>query len=260
MKNSIGHILKQWRKQKRYSQLQLSLELDISSKHICFIETGRSSPSREMILKIGLFLLVPKQEINRGLCAAGYAPFYTQRPAEHNDLKPVFSAIDHMIENHMPYPALVLNAFWEVIKLNQSAQNIFVALGYSNHNNLIEALIQDTPNTSNIINWHETVLSVLERLRQEISLMGGSKRLEALEDALSARLRIFFDDNKDKINMDEKQVVLPTKLSVFDKKLSFFSIISQLSTIQDVTVSEFKVELMFPSDEETKAFYKRGSN
>lgn len=90
--------------------------------------------------------------------------------------------------------------------------------------------------------------------------MGGSKRQEVLEDALFARLRIFFDDNKDKINMDEKQVVLPTKLSVFDKKLSFFSIISQLSTIQDVTVSEFKVELMFPSDEETKAFYKRGSN
>ena len=253
MQNSIGSILQQWRKQRRYSQLQLSLELGISSKHVSFIETGRSMPSREMILKIGAFLLLPKREINRGLHAAGYAPVYTDLPTEYEGLKPVFAAIDHMIESHMPYPALVLNQFWDVVKVNGSAKKILFELGYSGHENLIEALIDDDPKTSKIINWHESVLSVLSRLRQEIGIMGGSDRLEELETRLSVRLPA----NNNVINMSEKQLIPSTKFRVADSELSFFSIISQLSTIQDVTVSELKVELMFPADEITEAYFRK---
>ncbi|VAW87385.1 hypothetical protein MNBD_GAMMA18-63 [hydrothermal vent metagenome] len=253
VKNSIGSILQQWRKQRRYSQLQLSLELGVSSKHVSFIETGRSMPSREMILKIGAFLLLPKREINRGLHAAGYAPVYTELPAEHGELKPVFAAIDQMIESHMPYPALVLNQFWDVVKVNGSAKKILFELGYSDHENLIEALIDDEPKTSKIINWHESVLSILARLRQEIGMMGGSDRLEELEMRLSARLPV----NSNLINMSEKQVIPSTKFRVAEDELSLFSIISQLSTIQDVTVSELKVELMFPVDEATKAYFRK---
>jgi len=251
MKSSIGYVLQQWRKQRRYSQLQLSLELGISSKHVSFIETGRSVPSREMILRIGEFLVLPKREINRGLYSAGYAPVYTELPFDHDELKPVFSAIDQMIENHMPYPALVMNQFWDVVKVNDSAQIILYELGYSGQGNLVEALVNDDPKTSKIINWHESVLSVLVRLRQEISMLGGSRRLEELEESLSACL----SPNHDVINIGDKQVISPTKLRVDGSELSFFSIISQLSTIQDVTVSELKVELMFPSDEKTKEYY-----
>lgn len=251
MKNSIGYVLQQWRKQRRYSQLQLSLELGISSKHVSFIETGRSTPSREMILKIGEFLFLPKREINRGLHSAGYAPVYTELSSEHEDLKPVFSAIDQMVENHMPYPALVLNQFWDVVKVNTSAKNILTELGYSGYINLIEALINDDPKKSKVTNWHESVLSVLSRLRQEISMMGGSDRLEELEESLVARLT----ETDCLIDTAEREVIPSTKFRVAGIELSFFSIISQLSTIQDVTVSELKVELMFPLDETTKNFY-----
>ncbi len=250
MKNSIGNILQQWRKQKRYSQLQLSLELGISSKHVSFMETGRSIPSREMVLKIGEFLFLPKREINRGLHFAGYAPVYAELPSAHEGLKPVFSAIDKMIENHMPYPALVLNQFWDVVKTNFAARNILFELGYSGHENLLEALINDDPKTSKIINWSQSVSSVLARLRQEINSMGGSDRLEGLEQKLSARL-LFMNDIT---SIDERQVISSTRFRMVGGELSFFSIISQLSTIQDVTVSELKVELMFPTDETTKQF------
>jgi len=251
MSSSIGCILRKWRKQRRYSQLQLSLELGISSKHVSFIETGRSTPSREMILKIGEFLILPKREINRGLHSAGYAPVYTELSIEHEDLKPVFNAIDQMIENHMPYPAIVLNQNWDVVKANDSAKKLLLELGYSGHKNLVEALISDSPTTSKIVNWHESALVVLVRLRHEISILGGSSRLEELEEKLTACL----SPNDETINIGENQVILSTKFKVNGYALSFFSVISQLSTIQDVTVSEFKIELMFPSDERTKEFY-----
>ncbi len=251
MNNSIGYFLKQWRKQRRYSQLQLSLELGISSKHVSFVETGRSIPSREMILKIGAFLLLPKREINRGLYLGGYAPVYTDLPVEHERLKPIFFAIDKMIENHMPYPAFVLNQNWDIVKINESANKLLIEIGYSSHKNLIEALILDDPKTSKIVNWHETALAVLARLRAEISISGGSSRLEELEEKLS----LCFLKDTNTININENKVVSSTKFRVGGGELSFFSIISQLSTIQDVTVNEFRVELMFPADDVTKEFY-----
>ncbi len=253
MNDSIGCILRKWRKKRRYSQLQLSLELDISSKHVSFIETGRSIPSREMILKIGEFLFLPKREINRGLYSAGYAPVYTELSFGHENLKPVFSAIDQMIVSHMPYAAIVLDKNWDVVKANDSAKKLLFNLGYAGYKNLVEALICDNAKTSKILNWHESALVVLMRLRHEISVLGESSRLEELEENLTACLA----PDDEVINIDENQPVLSTKFKVAGCVLSFFSVISQLSTIQDVTVGEFKVELMFPSDEETKEFYRK---
>ncbi len=251
MSHSVGCFLKQWRKKRRYSQLQLSLELGISSKHVSFIETGRSIPSKEMILKIGNFLFLPKREINRGLYLAGYAPVYSDLPIEHKDLKPVFSAVAKMIENHMPYPALVLNNNWDVLQVNASAKTLLIEAGYSNHKNLIEALTADNPETSKILNWHETASAVLARLRLEISTSGGSSRLEELEKQLSSRLL----QETDAMSDIEEKIIQSTRFSISGEALSFFSIVSQLSTIQDVTVNELKVELMFPVDEVTKNFY-----
>ncbi len=251
MSHSIGCFLKQWRKKRRYSQLQLSLELGISSKHVSFIETGRSIPSKEMILKIGNFLFLPMREINRGLYLAGYAPVYRDLPIGHKDLQPVFSAVEKMIENHMPYPALVLNDSWDVLQLNGSAKKLLVDVGYSKHKNLIEALAADTPETSKVLNWHETASALLTRLRLEISISGGSSRLEELEELLA--LRLLQETNV--ISDAEGELIQSTRFRVGGKELSFFSIVSQLSTIQDVTVSELKVELMFPVDEVTKNFY-----
>jgi transcriptional regulator with XRE-family HTH domain len=252
MNNSFGSICREWRKQRRYSQLHLALELDISSKHISFIETGRSIPSREMILKIGAYLFIPKGEINRGLYSAGYAPVYTDLPYEHEDLKHVVSAIDQMLINHMPYPAIVLNQYWDVVKANESAQKLLAGLGFSGQKNLIEAIIDDDPEKSKIINWHESARTVLVRLRHEISMLGGSERLEKLEKNLTSCLA----SEEEVLTISASQPVLSIKLQLSDCILSFFSIIAQLSTVQDVTVSEFKVELMFPTDEETINHYK----
>lgn len=252
MKSSFGNICRLWRQQRRYSQLQLALELGVSSRHISFLETGRSTPSREMVLKIGHFLHLPKREINRGLYSAGYAPVYTELPYEHEGLRHVFIAIDHMLANHMPYPAMVLNQNWDVVKSNEAAQKLLASIGFSEHQNLVEALIDDDPATSKIINWHESAYVVLVRLRHEISMLGGSERLEELEQQLS--LCIDFED--DHLSVCPSQPVLSINLQLPNDVLSFFSIISQLSTVQDIVISEFKVELMFPTNTVTENYYK----
>lgn len=129
MKNSFGSICREWRKQRRYSQLQLALVLSVSSRHISFIETGRSSASRQMILKIGTSLFLPKREINRGLDAGGYAPVYKELSHDDEQLKPVFDAINQMLQNHLPYPALVLNRHWDVVNVYASARDLLARHG-----------------------------------------------------------------------------------------------------------------------------------
>ena len=251
MKNTVGNILKKWRNQQRYSQLQLAVELGISSKHISFIETGRSMPSKEMILKISAFLSMPKRETNRALYSAGYAPIYTELSVSDESLKPIFEAIERMIQNHMPYPAIVLNQSWDVVMANDSAQNLLRGLGYSEYTNLIEALIADNPKTSKIINWHEAVSAVLARLKQEITMLGNPQQLQKYENELSKCLASCTESP----DIEAEQIVLPTRIQLNEKALSFFSVIAQLGTVQDVTLSEYKIELMFPTDETTKMYY-----
>ncbi len=251
MKETVGTILKKWRKQRRYSQLQLALELDVSSKHISFIETGKSIPSQPMVLQIATFLNLPKREINQALNLAGYAPIYSELSANDKNLKPVFDAIEQMIENHMPYPAIVLDQNWNLIKANLSAQALLVELGFSGEKNLIEALINDNPDNSKIVNWVEVVSLVLIRLRQEINLLGNPERLIFLEKNLSTCI---LDSSNSNI-FNDLQTVITSKFKLSKGDHAFFSIMAQLGTVQDVAVSEYKVELMFPADEKTQAFY-----
>ena len=251
MKETVGEILKKWRKQRRYSQLQLAVELEVSSKHISFIETDKSLPSKAMILKIATFLNLPKRETNQALYAAGYAPIYTELLATDKNLKPVFDAINQMIENHMPYPALVLDQNWDLVKANHSARMLLAEVGFSGQKNLLEALTNDKPKTSKIINWQEVIALVLIRLKQEIILLGNPARLQELESKLSAHL----SKNAEYQAFESKQTVIATKFKLATGIHSYFSIMAQLGTVQDVTVSEYKVELMFPADEQTRAFY-----
>ena len=258
MKETVGTILKKWRKQRRYSQLQLALELDVSSKHISFIETGKSKPSQPMILKIASFLNLPKRVINQALNVAGYAPIYSELPANDKNLKPVFEAIEQMIESHMPYPAIVLNQNWDVVNANVEAQTLLAELGFSNEKNLLEALINDKPNSSKIVNWHELVSLVLIRLKQEINLLGNPQKLMLLEKKLSACTSDYASDDVLDEHIDVQQTVVTSKFNLSKGEHAFFSIIPQLGTVQDVAVSEYKVELMFPADEKTKTYYQEG--
>ncbi len=252
MKNSFGYILNKWRKQRRYSQLQLSVDSNISSKHISFLETGRSKASRQMIIKLGTFLGVSKNEINKALLAAGFAPVFSQFDQPEIELKPVFDAMNLMLTNHMPYPAIVLDKDWDIINVNQNAMHLMTEMGFAHQSNLIQALIADDPEQSKIVNWSYTVAHLLMRLRSEMAMFGSSQKLEQLEKELSEKITL----NDELQALDNQQPVLASEIRLGGEVYSFFSIIANLGAVQDVNVSEYKVELMFPNDDKTTAYFK----
>ncbi|MFZ1387229.1 MAG: helix-turn-helix domain-containing protein [Thiolinea sp.] len=250
MKTSFAQYLRQWRQARRYSQLQLALELGVSSRHLSFLETGRSQASREMILKISQFLLVPKIETNQALLAAGYAPIYLEQAENHVDLQPALEAIELMLTKQLPYPALVFNADWEVVNANSAAQNLLSRFDYTG-NNFIEFLIADSLSSQIIINWADMAIHTLQRIHQETLLKGSSKRLAQLEQCLALRLTEIAQPRQ-----PTHPLILSTQLQLGQQVLAFFSVLAQLSSVQDLTLSDYKIELMFPADSATSAFYQ----
>ncbi len=247
--NTCGSILQTWRKKRRYSQLELALEAGLSSKHLSFIETGRSTPSRNMILKLDQFLSLPRCELNRALHLAGYAQKYTELIENHKDMKPVFSALDRIISNQLPYPAFVLDRRWNVVRSNKAMGYLLSNLGMTKHNNIIDALTDVEFDKSQIENYTEVISQLLIRLKSEIALSADDEKLETLEKNLTNALPV-------EGLLESTSPVLSTIFNIEGKKLSLFSTIVELGTVQDVSIGKFKIELMFPLNQETEIYFK----
>lgn len=122
--SDLGVLLRDWRQRRRMSQLDLALEAEVSARHLSFVETGRSRPSRELLLHLAEHLDVPLRERNTLLLAAGYAPIYHQTPLDAEELAPVRAAIDQILAGHEPYPAVVVDRRWDLVSANRPAMAI----------------------------------------------------------------------------------------------------------------------------------------
>ncbi|MBL1276951.1 MAG: helix-turn-helix domain-containing protein [Ectothiorhodospiraceae bacterium] len=245
---TCGSILQDWRKKRRYTQLNLALDAGVSSKHLSFIETGRSIPSRKMILNLNQILSLPRFELNRVLNLAGYAPKFTELSNTHKDLKPIFNIIDRIVDNQMPYPAFVLDRHWNVVRSNDAMNNLLFDLGMTKHKNLIDALVDEDLDRSGIVNFEEVIGQLLSRVKNEASITCDAKLIgleKKLKDTLS------FDGV-----LDEKSMVLSTIFNIKGKRLNLFSTIAEMGAVQDVFIGEFKIELMFPLDPQTESYFK----
>lgn len=253
METSFGNILRDWRKQRRMSQLVLGLNANVSSRHISFIESGRSKPSREMVLNLAGVLQISKAQTNLGCLAAGFAPVYENHSGADSDLSKIHHAVSIMLENHLPYPAIVLDNHWNVKQANKSAQRFLFETGFSGAENLVEMLIGDTPQSSSIENWHESVTLVLQRLKVELFQQGQDVYLSDLVERLSAHL----DANSDcSVQIDFSQAVIPTRFKLDGQTISVFSTVTQFGSVFDIALAELKIELMFPADKETEEFFR----
>src|SRR3954466_8217685 len=120
MRRPVGAQLRGWRERRRLSQLELAIEADISTRHLSFVETGRSKPSREMVLHLAERLEVPLRDRNQLLLAAGYAPAYAEHGIEAPEMSPVRQALKRVLDGHAPYPALVVDRWWNILDANAS--------------------------------------------------------------------------------------------------------------------------------------------
>jgi len=250
----IGTLIKHWRERRRMSQLLLANEAEISSRHLSFIETGRASPSRAMVLRLAEYLDVPLRERNQLLTAAGFAPVFRERSLEDQSMAPARLAVEQVLEGHDPYPALAIDRHWNLI----SANGAVAALVASADPALLEPPVNVLrlslhPNglASKIANLGQWRRHLLERLDGQIRV-SGDVQLIALRDELSS-----YPGASNEDRTMESSIAIPFVLNTTAGRLSFITTTLVFGTPVDVTLSELAIEMFFPADEATAAALKR---
>ncbi|MGH3230373.1 MAG: helix-turn-helix domain-containing protein [Streptosporangiaceae bacterium] len=240
-----GDLLRQWRQRRRLSQLDLALAADVSSRHLSFVETGRSRPSSDMILRLAEHLDVPLRDRNALLLAGGYAPAYPERGLAEPQLQAVRAALAKILRGHEPYPAVVVNRWWELVEANAGialfTKDINPELLNPPVNVLRLSLHPDgmAPRIANLPEWRA---HLLDRLRRQAAASGDA-RLAELHDELAA-----YPGGQTQPPA-ATDVVVPLRYG----GLSFLSITTVVGTPTDVTVSELAIEGFYPADAATAA-------
>jgi transcriptional regulator with XRE-family HTH domain len=251
MRRTVGEQLRGWRSRRRLSQLELAIEADISTRHLSFVETGRSRPSRDMVLHLAERLEVPLRDRNHLLLAAGYAPAYRESALDSASLKPVAAAVRQILAGHEPYPAVVVNARSEMLDANASV-GLFLA-GVAPHlldppANVLRVALHPDGMAPNIVNLPQWRSHLLERLRRQIT-NSGDPALTELYEEVAAYPGGTAQDEPD----PAASVALPMRYRHGGRELGFVSTLAVFGAPMDVTVAELAIEAFYPADEETAA-------
>jgi transcriptional regulator with XRE-family HTH domain len=279
----VGQLLRAWRERRRLSQLALSLDAEISTRHLSYVETGRAAPSREMVLRLAEQLEVPLRERNALLLAAGYAPVYPESDLDDVAMSAVRTAIRQLLTAHEPYPALVIDRAWNLIEANGSVALFTASLPgelLAPPINVLRASLHPEGLAARIVNLGEWRGHVFGRLRRQIALTGDPS-LVALLDELRAYP---CDQPEPEIELPGPgEVLVPLRVRlpatsmaagspdtaraaldapaavVAPSELAFFTTVATFGTPLDVTLSELAIEAFYPADPETTAYLRSAS-
>jgi transcriptional regulator with XRE-family HTH domain len=248
----LGTLLREWRGRRRMSQLDLALEAGVSARHLSFIETGRSRPSREMVLQLAEQLDVPLRDRNQLLLAAGFAPAYGERHLDAPELAPVRDAIDLVLKGHEPYPAVVVDRRWDLVAANRSVALLTAGAApelLEPPVNVLRLALHPRGTADRIANLGEVRAHLLDRLRRHAALTA-DPRLAALYDELAA-----YPAPAGEHGTSAGEIAIPLRLRAPEgsAELRLFSTIATFGTALDVTVAELAIEAFFPADAETAA-------
>ncbi len=249
----IGELLRTWREHRRLSQLDLSIQAEISTRHVSFMETGRSTPSREMVLHLSEHLDVPLRERNHLLLAAGYAPVYTESTLNSPQMAAVRDAIGKLLAGHEPYPAVVVDRGWNLVDANTGLRMLVAGIAPDLLSNVLRASLHPDGLAPRIANLGEWRAHLLGRLKRQIALTGDAELAE-----LYAELRDYpCDQPEPEVELPGPgDIFVPLRLRHRDQELSFFSVVATFGTPLDVTIAEMMIESFFPADEETTRFLR----
>jgi transcriptional regulator with XRE-family HTH domain len=246
----VGELLREWRQRRRLSQFELALQSGVSSRHLSFVETGRSRPSAEMLLHLAEQLEVPVRDRNHLLLAAGYAPAFAQHELDAPELGPVRDALDQLLRGHEPYPALVVDRHWGLVAANR-ALNLLVG-DVAQHLleppiNVLRLSLHPEGQAPRIVNLAQWRTHVLDRVARE-AVAAGDPALVALHDELAG-----YPGGEDGQGADavSAEIAVPLRLRHGDLELAFISTKTTFGTALDVTVAELSIESFFPADPQT---------
>jgi transcriptional regulator with XRE-family HTH domain len=249
----LGELLRYWRRERGKSQLDLSLDTGISQRHLSFVESGRSSPSRDFLSIVSDALNIPLRERNVLLLASGFAPQFSEQLIDAEQMAIVTRAIDRMLRQHEPHPALVLDRYWNVIRTNEAAPRFlgsFVDLEKRpKPRNLLDLMFDPTGMRPFVEEWEKVAGGLLQRVRREAV----GQVLDAKLQELLKRLRQYPGVAGLKIPLAPQSPVLPITFRRGDERFSYFSLITTVGTPQCITAQELRVECMFPTGVEEGA-------
>jgi transcriptional regulator with XRE-family HTH domain len=238
---AFGDLLRDWRRRRRLSQLDLALEAGVSARHVSFVESGRSSPSRAMVLRLADALAVPARQQNQLLLAAGLAPAYAERGFHDPGMAAVRAGVDRVLAAYDPYPCLAVNRNWDVLQINPGTAVLLDG---------VAAHLLDTPNALRIALHPGGLAPRIRNLAQWRHHLLSRLRREAGSDELLAELESY--PGGEDASVDLGGVAVPLELHRSDGALlTFISMVTTFGTALDLTAAELSIEAFLPADEAT---------
>lgn len=258
----LGRLLRHWRDVRGRSQMALSLDTGISQRHVSFIESGRSAPGRQTLLHIAQVLDVPYRDRNELLIAAGFAPIYKEAAWDIEEMGGVTRALERILRQHEPFPAVVMDRYWNVLMRNAAAPRFFGAFfdlkAYPEPRNMLHMMFDPAAMRPFVKNWKEASRSLIQRVHRE----SVGRTLDDCTQDLVASLLAYPDvtQNLQVAGTDSAEPILPMVPLTFEKDgqvLRYFSMITTVGTPTTITTQELRIESMFPADEATDEAHQR---
>lgn len=250
----VGEILKTWRQRRRMSQMDLSLDAGISTRHLSFVETGRSRPSREMVLHLAEQLDVPLREQNVLLLAAGFAPQFTERSMDDPGLSAARRAVDIVLQGHEPYPALAVDRHWTLVAGNRMLPIFLEGIDETLLEpplNVVRLSLHPDGLAKRIVNYREWRSHMVARLRQQVEISADPVLVSLLDEVSQYPVPDEADDDSRQPGQDLGGGAVPIRLRSEQGILSAFSTTTIFGTPLDITLSELAIESFFPADATT---------
>lgn len=250
----VGNLLRQWRKRRRWSQLDLACEAEISTRHLSFVETGRSHPSRDMLLHLAERLDIPLRERNVLLIAAGFAPVFSEIPLEDPALHSARKIIDMALAVHEPYPALAINRHWTLMASNTAVAPLIAGVEpmlMQPPVNVLRLSLHPGGLAPRIANFSEWRAHILQRLRHQIDVSADPVLAELFNELSNYSLPPTNTYSNNSVLLEFSDVAIPFQLITDHGLLSFFSTTTIFGTPVEITLSELAIESFYPADTQT---------
>lgn len=249
--DTVGEFLRQWRQRRRLSQLDLAIAADVSARHVSLVETGKSNPSAEIVLRLADQLDVPLRERNRLLLAAGYAPRYAERPLEGDALSAARAAVERVLRAHEPYPAVVFDRRWNIVLTNRALDPFLADVPGDLLRppvNMVRLALDPRGLAPLVVNLADVRAMFRTRITRQLSTAPDAE-LTALYEELLAPVP---DEPGYPV---ESEVVIPMVIRFGGRELRLFSTITTFGTPLDITLDDVAIESYYPADAETAAYF-----
>jgi len=259
-RTELGDLLKQWRGVRGRSQLDISVDTGISQRQISFIESGRSVPSRLTLEGIAQALQIPLRERNALLLAAGYAPQYSDAPWNSAEMNSVTKALQRMIAQHEPFPAIVMDRYWNVLLTNDAAPRFFSCFIDMSQRpaprNMLHLMFDPRGIRPFISNWEELAKTLIQRVYREAVGQFADEKTKGLVAELLAYpdVQSGWRAGPDRLS---GMPMIPMSFVKDGAMMNYFSLVTTVGTPQTIAAQELRVECMYPADDGTEVLHTK---